>query len=122
MRDVLWVRDIGGVRARAQRHTARARLLLPDAAAERCHLAHRGHALDTQIRVSLPAPHARHQLAQVDTDARLADHRLRCVYGVRFHVSVDRDLPCRHADDFEVQTELVRMPFSSLGLRLLGSG
>lgn len=106
MRHVLRVRDIGRLRARAERDPAGPGFVLPHAAAERGDLAHRRDALDPALRVPLPAPHPGHELAAVHPDAGLALHGLGRVHGLRVDVGLDRALPHRNPHDPEIQTEL----------------
>lgn len=108
MRHVLRVRDLGGVRAGAQRHPAGAGLVLPHAAAERRDLAHRGHAVGAALRVAVPAADAGHVLAALHPHARLAHDGPRGVHGLRLHHYLDRALPRRHDNDPEIQAGLTR--------------
>lgn len=100
---MLRVRDLGRVRAGAQRHPAGAGLLLPHAVAERSDLAHRGHAVGAALRVPVPAADAGHLLAALHPHARLAPERPRGVHGLRLHPHLDRALPRRHHHDPPVQ-------------------
>lgn len=119
MRHVLRLRDLGRLRAGAQRHPAGAGLVLPHAAAQRRHLAHRGHALGAALRVAVPAAHAGHHLAAVHPHPGLADHGPRGLHGLRVHRHLDRAVPGRHDNDFKIQTRLTRRPVWNLSLNRL---
>lgn len=107
VRHVLRVRDLGGVRAGAQRHPAGAGLVLPHAAAERRDLAHRGHAVGAARRGAVPAAHAGHGRAARRAHARLAAPRARRVPGLRGHAGLDRAVPGAHAHHPALQARLV---------------
>lgn len=106
MRHVFRLRDLRSLRARTKRDSTRPRLFLPHATAQWCHLAHRGHALGSKIRVSLPASDSSHQLSTVHPHARLADHRPGSLHGLRFNPRLDRAIFNRHVNHFEVQKKL----------------
>lgn len=108
VRHVLRLRDLGRLRAGAQRHPAGAGLVLPHAAAERRDLAHRGHALGAALRVAVPAADAGHHLAAVHPHPGLAHHGPRGLHGLRVHRHLDRAVPGRHDNDSEIQTGLRR--------------
>lgn len=108
VRNVLRVRDIGGVRAGAERDPTGPRLLLPHAAAERRHLAHRGHAVDPALRVPLPAPYPGHQLPALHPHEGLAHHGRGRLHGLRVLLGLDSAVPGCDADYIEVQEKLIR--------------
>lgn len=111
LRDVLRVRDLGRLRAGEERHPAGARLLLPDAAAERRHLAHRGHAVGAARRVAVPAADAGHGSPARGAHARLAAGGARRVPRLRGHAGLDRRLPGAHARHPALQARLVSEKF-----------